>query len=129
MIHLMLAWPAGAEEAGGAGKAPDPVPAVTAYELGRGSPRGAVQGYLAACREKDYEKAARFLDLSRIQEDGPTLARQLRVVLSRTLWIDVEGLSQEPSLTSPAHSVQTRLTAHSVPTPPVFSQDSRHRDT
>jgi MscS family membrane protein len=55
-----------------------------------------VQGYLAASREKDYEKAARFLDLRRIQEDGPTLARQLRVVLSRTLWSDVEGLSPDP---------------------------------
>jgi MscS family membrane protein len=92
-MHLLLAWPAGAQEAQVAEKVPAPAAGVPEDELGRGSPRGAVQGYLAACREQDYEKAARFLDLRRIQEDGPTLARQLRVVLSRTLWIDVEGLS------------------------------------
>lgn len=64
-------------------------------EFGRGSPQGAVKGYLAACREGDYEKAANYLDLRRISEDGPTLARQLQIILSRTLWVDVEALSQE----------------------------------
>ena len=64
-------------------------------EFGRGSPRGTVKGYLAACREGDYEKAANYLDLRRIPGDGPTLARQLRVTLSRTLWVDVEALSPE----------------------------------
>lgn len=72
------------------------VAAVPADEYGRGSPRGAIQGYLAACREGDYAKAANYLDLRRIEEDGPTLARRLRIVLSRTLWVDAEGLSQEP---------------------------------
>jgi MscS family membrane protein len=96
LIHLVLAWPAGAEEAEVAEKAPAPAAATPEDALGRGSPRGALQGYLAACREQDYEKAAKFLDLRRIQEDGPTLARQLRVVLSRTLWVDVEALSQDP---------------------------------
>ena len=64
-------------------------------EFGRGSPRGTVKGYLAAFREGDYEKAANYLDLRRIQGDGPTLARQLRIILSRTLWVDVETLSPE----------------------------------
>ena len=64
-------------------------------EFGRGSPRGTVKGYLAACREGDYEKAANYLDLRRIPGDGPTLARQLQIILSRTLWVDVDVLSQE----------------------------------
>jgi MscS family membrane protein len=64
-------------------------------EFGRGSPRGTVKGYLAACREGDYEKAANYLDLRRIAGDGPSLARQLRIILSRTLWVDVETLSLE----------------------------------
>jgi MscS family membrane protein len=93
LIHVLLACPAGAQEAQVAEKVPAPPTGAPEDEFGRGSPRGAVQGYLAACRERDYEKAARFLDLRRIQEDGPTLARQLRVVLSRTLWVDVDGLS------------------------------------
>jgi hypothetical protein len=71
------------------------VPEVRVDELERGSPQSAVRGYLAACRAKDYEKAARYLDLRRIEGDPATLARQLRVVLSRTLWIDIEGLSPE----------------------------------
>jgi MscS family membrane protein len=54
-----------------------------------------VKGYLAACREGDYEKAANYLDLRRIPGDGPTLARQLQIILSRTLWVDVDVLSQE----------------------------------
>ena len=95
VIHLLLAWPAGAQEAQVAEPVPAPPAGVPEDELGRGSPRGALQGYLAACRAQDYEKAARFLDLRQIQEDGPTLARQLRVVLSRTLWVDVEGLSAD----------------------------------
>ncbi|MEJ2429589.1 MAG: mechanosensitive ion channel family protein [Deltaproteobacteria bacterium] len=68
---------------------------VPADEFGRGSPQGTVQGYFAACREGDFEKAANYLDLRHISGDGPTLARQLRVILSRTLWVDVEALSQE----------------------------------
>jgi MscS family membrane protein len=95
LLHLLLAWPAGAGEAEVAEQTPAPVRLVPEDEFGRGSPRGAVEGYLAACREGDYEKAASFLDLRRIDGDGPTLARQLRVALSRTLWIDVEGLSQD----------------------------------
>jgi MscS family membrane protein len=95
-IHLLLASPARSQDPQPVEQPPVPAPAVPEDELGRGTPRGAVQGYLAACRAQDYEKAARFLDLRRIQEDGSTLARQLRIVLSRTLWIDLEVLSQEP---------------------------------
>jgi MscS family membrane protein len=96
MLAVLLLGPrAGAQEPEAPKPAPAPAPSVPEDELGRGSPRGAVQGYLAACREGDFEKAARYLDLRRIDEDGPTLARQLRVVLSRTLWVDLEALSQE----------------------------------
>jgi MscS family membrane protein len=95
VLHLVLAWPARSEEAGAVEEPPAQVRLVVDDELGRGSPRGAMQGYLAATKEQDYDKAARFLDLRRIEADGPTLARQLRVALSRKLWIDVEGLSQD----------------------------------
>ncbi len=68
---------------------------VSEDEFGRGSPRGTAKGYLAACRKGDYEKAANYLDLRRIPGDGPTVARLLQIILSRTLWVDVEALSTE----------------------------------
>jgi MscS family membrane protein len=73
----------------------EPTAMIPEDEFGRGSPRGTVKGYFFACREGDYEKAANYLDLRRIPGDGPTLAHQLRTVLSRTLWVDVETLSPE----------------------------------
>jgi MscS family membrane protein len=96
-VAMLLASPAtpatGAEQPGVQAMLPPSAPAVPEDDFGRGSPRGAIQGYFAACREGNYAKAANYLDLRRIEADGPTLARQLRVVLSRTLWVDVEGLS------------------------------------
>jgi len=76
-------------------------PAVPADDLDRGTPRGAAVGYLTACREGDYERAARYLDLRRIEPAarearGPELARQLKVVLDRELWVPVDELSTDP---------------------------------
>jgi MscS family membrane protein len=96
-IVLALVWGSvlAAEQATTENVAASPKYEVPEDEFGRGSPRGTVKGYLAACREGDYEKAANYLDLRRIPRDGPTLARQLRIILSRTLWVDVDVLNQE----------------------------------
>jgi MscS family membrane protein len=59
------------------------------------TPRGAVRAYLEAARAGDYERAARYLDVPRGQ-DGPALARELHVVLDRTLWVDFDLLSAAP---------------------------------
>jgi len=64
------------------------------------SPRSAVRGYLEACRAGDYRRAASHLDLSesdrsQLDGDGPVLARHLKVVLDRSLWIELESLSDE----------------------------------
>jgi MscS family membrane protein len=96
LITLLAVSASGAERPSTEGTSMSSSPVLPADEYGRGSPRAAVQGYLAACRGGDYAKAANYLDLRRIEEDGPTLARRLRIVLSRTLWVDVEGLSQDP---------------------------------
>ncbi len=95
-VQLLLVGAASAVEAEQEAEMSDPPAATSGDELGRETPRGAVRGYLDACRDGDYEKAAQFLDLDQIEGDGPTLARQLRIVLSRTLWIDVEELSADP---------------------------------
>jgi MscS family membrane protein len=72
-----------------------------AGELDDGTPRGAVHAYLQAARDGDWEEAARYLDLralapARREEEGPRLARDLKTVLDRTLWIELGALSDDP---------------------------------
>ncbi len=79
-----------------------PTPAGPADAFERGTPRSAILGFLQACRDGDYERAAAYLDLSRLNSRdragaGPTLARRLKVVLDHTLWLDVEALSDDPN--------------------------------
>lgn len=67
----------------------------------RETPRGAVEGFLKAASERDFQGAADFLFLGRLPEgytaeDGAQLARHLKVVLDRTLWIDLATLSRKP---------------------------------
>jgi len=63
----------------------------------RGTPRGSMFGFIAASRAGDFERAAKFLDLRRLSDDagdqGATLARQLKTVLDRKLWLDFALLS------------------------------------
>ena len=61
------------------------------------SPRAALTDFSRLTRSGDYANAARYLDLSSVdQSDGPILAKRLREVLDRHLWIDVDKLSAEP---------------------------------
>ena len=67
----------------------------------RETPRGAVRGYIAAARDGDYEGAAEYLDLRNLPRGldagkGPQYARQLKIVLDRALWIDLDQLSADP---------------------------------
>jgi len=69
--------------------------------LGRGTPRSSVRGFLSSAKDRDYAKAAEYLDLRNLPpgmtpSQGPELARQLRIVLDQTLWIDVDSLSTDP---------------------------------
>lgn len=66
------------------------------------SPRSAMREFLVACRASDYEQAAHYLDLSRLppeqrSEVGPALARRLKTVLDRTLWVELDELSASPT--------------------------------
>ena len=69
--------------------------------LGRGTPRGAVTGFLSAIEAGDLETAAQYLDLRNLpkryrDEDPENLARELGVVMTREMWVDPEDLSNEP---------------------------------
>jgi MscS family membrane protein len=71
-------------------------------EHGRGTPRSAVEGFLAAASARQWERAALYLDVRQLPrsmagETGPGLARQLKVVLDRTLWVDIDALSDDPA--------------------------------
>ncbi len=71
-----------------------------AEELGA-SPRAAMREFLTACRDGDYEAAARYLDLRQLPPDrrarmGPELARRFKAVLDRTLWVELDALSDAP---------------------------------
>jgi MscS family membrane protein len=69
--------------------------------LGRGVPRSTVRGFFSVTKKRDYAQAAEYLDLRNLpagitQADGPELARQLKIVLDRVLWIDLDLLSTSP---------------------------------
>lgn len=86
----------------GTAAAPVPPAAEPSVEsLGDGNPRGALYRYLMDGRSARWSDAARYLDLSGIAPDqqavaGPLLARQLKVVLDRTIWFDLDLVSDQP---------------------------------
>jgi MscS family membrane protein len=76
-------------------------PAGPTDEFDRGTPHSAALGYLVASREGDYERAANYLHLGSVPKSqraakGPVLARHLKTVLDRELWVDLDRLSEEP---------------------------------
>jgi MscS family membrane protein len=70
-------------------------------EFNRGTPRSSLQGLAEAVRKGDFERATEYLDLRNLPKEaqdlgGPELARQLKIVLDRALWIDIDALSRDP---------------------------------
>jgi len=67
----------------------------------RGQPRSSFQGFLYAVKNQNYEIATNYLDYRNLPSDVTNvgkeeLARQLYVILSRTIWVDINGISDEP---------------------------------
>ncbi|MGI2258765.1 mechanosensitive ion channel family protein [Shewanella sp. GXUN23E] len=70
-------------------------------KLQRDTPRGALNGFLTAAYQQDYEKAAKFLDtrflpqqLSKAQE--AEYARQLHAIIERNLWLNLDDIDDSP---------------------------------
>lgn len=64
----------------------------------RGQPRSAIGGYLRALRSGDLTLATNYLDYRNLSDKTLSvgkeeLARQLGVVLNRTLWVDLNSIS------------------------------------
>jgi MscS family membrane protein len=58
------------------------------------SPRESLSRYLELCRAGDYAEAARYLGLPESERSrGPELARRLKAVLDRYLWLDLDLVS------------------------------------
>ena len=77
------------------------LPPGPADDYNRGTPRTAVQGFIGATRDGKFQKAAEYLDLRTLpsgmsRSRGPKLARQLKIILDRSLVIDPEMLSADP---------------------------------
>ncbi|MBW2172337.1 MAG: mechanosensitive ion channel family protein [Deltaproteobacteria bacterium] len=76
-------------------------PAGPPDEFNRGTPRSSFEGFLDAAETGDFEQATEYMDLRNLprgmtKDQGPELARQLKIVLPRALSIDEELLSDVP---------------------------------
>ena len=79
----------------GGAQAATPAPA---DELGRGTPSGAVLGFLQSAQAGNYQTAADYLQMStaRRQSQGSDLAEQLKVLMDRTFVGHLGRLSTSP---------------------------------
>lgn len=67
-------------------------------DYNRGQPRSSIAGYLSAMRSGELELATQYIDYRNISDKTlgigkEELARQLGVVLNRTLWVDLNSIS------------------------------------
>jgi MscS family membrane protein len=100
-LKSILEQATGTEPAPPQGSPAPEAPAVPEDDLQRGTPRSAVAGFLGAARQGDYTRAAEYLDLRRVPpsitaQGGEQLARHLKTVVDRALWIDLEAVSGSP---------------------------------
>lgn len=81
-----------------AGAASDTAPEAAEETVARDSPRASIADFLALCRAGDYKAAARYLDFGPHNDEqaGPELARKLKAVLDRRVWVEQDGLSPLP---------------------------------
>lgn len=91
---MRYAWPVILLACAAVAQTPSPAPAAAPADV-RSTPRGAVFGFLDACRDREYRRAASFLQLRRGM-DGPELAQQLKDVLDQKLRRDPGTLSASP---------------------------------
>jgi MscS family membrane protein len=68
--------------------------------LDRDTPRSSARAFLLAAERGDFERAAKYLDFRNLPRDmaeleRTELAEQLYLVISRSLWIDLDGISDQ----------------------------------
>ncbi|MGE5346538.1 MAG: hypothetical protein ACM3JH_11340, partial [Acidithiobacillales bacterium] len=99
LVLVALLLPASVVLAG-APLGPSPTPAATpAAEKppAPDSPRASVLSYLELARDRRWDEAARYLELSPADAArGPELAKRLKAVLDANVWIDPDEISPRP---------------------------------
>ncbi len=70
-------------------------------EFNRITPRNTMYGFLTAARARDFELASHYLDYRNLPQDAAAigqmkLAENLSLILDRTLWVDIDNLSNKP---------------------------------
>jgi MscS family membrane protein len=69
--------------------------------LKRGTPQSAIRGFLEACHNQNYKRAALYLDLQnrslrQRSTDGPELAKELALLLDRDAHFELSALNDSP---------------------------------
>src|SRR5262249_41560894 len=101
-LAFLLSWAAGAapqirQPSSSTTTSTQPAAQEEDRDVGFDSPRATMRGFLYAARAGDWDSAAAHLDLrGRKREEGPRLTRQLKTVLDRELWVDLDALSDAP---------------------------------
>lgn len=100
-LALVLASPRLFGQVGPGASVPAPPPpsptAAPAAEVPQDSPRSTVLEYLTYTRAGRFGDASRYLDVpNSLAGRGPELARKLKLVLDRRLWIDLSKVSPAP---------------------------------
>lgn len=91
---LVAPGPAHAQRPSAAPAVPAASPAVVVASVDPDSPRASITQFLELTRSRQYEQAGAFLAVSDTQRPrSAELARYLRAVLDRHLWVDLERLS------------------------------------
>lgn len=72
-------------------------PAMPVDPLERQTPRSTVRGFLVAAEKGDFERAAKYLELSRgLADEGPTIARQLQAIMDMGTTVDTLSVNNTP---------------------------------
>jgi len=69
-------------------------------EFDRGTPRSSIMGFAEAMENRDYDRAMNYLDTrnvpSHLLSEDQELARELKIIAERSLWVDMDSISNDP---------------------------------
>lgn len=89
-------------------------------ELDRSSPHAALDGFFRAIRSNDFSSAINYLDLRDLKPEVARLsavetARRMKVVMDRSVWIDMDMVSADNKATTTMSSGMQRLLIDQIP--------------
>ena len=74
--------------------------AIPQDDYDRGTPRSSILGLADALTNRDYERGVHYLDMRNvpayIRSNPEEILRELKIIADRSLWVDVETISEDP---------------------------------